>query len=96
MAQYGEIDPSFPERIMRMAEETAYSKTGNVRTLAHAEAFGVRSVGLTTLVLGVGGLAAAVVFGFLGIESGVIGGMVASGLVGVAKVASALRGRRDD
>lgn len=95
MAQYGEIDPTFPERIMRMAEENVYGKNGNVRILAKAEAFGVRSVGITTLSIGIGGLASAVVFGFLGIESGVIGSIVAVGLVGVAKVATAVRGKGD-
>jgi uncharacterized membrane protein len=93
LREYQEIDPALVPTILEMAKVNSVGRHELSKKLVNAEAFGVRAVGWTTVILGVGGLATAVLFGFLGIPSGVIGSLVASGLVGVAKVASSVRGR---
>lgn len=96
MALYGQVDPSFPERIMQMAEFNLREMHGNDSTLANAQATSLKLIAWTTTIMGVGGLGASVLFGLLGIDAGVIGSLVTVGLVGVAKVASAVRGRSSD
>lgn len=96
LREYQEIDPSLLPTIIEMARVNSIGRHEVVKELASAEATGVRIIAWTTAIMGIGGLASAVVFGILGIESGVIGSLVSVGLVGVAKVASSIRSKPDD
>ncbi|SMX80105.1 hypothetical protein BC102111_01713 [Brevibacterium casei CIP 102111] len=81
---------------MRMAEFDLEQKHNNDTTLADAQAIALKLIAWTTTIMGVGGLGSAVVFGFLGIDAGVIGSLVTVGIVGVAKVMSASRGKASE
>lgn len=96
LREYQEIDPSLLPTIIEMARVDSIGRHEVVKELASAEATGVRIIAWTTAIMGIGGLASAVAFGILGIESGVIGSLVSVGLVGVAKVASSIRSKPDD
>lgn len=93
LREYQGIDPSILPTIIEMARADSIGRHEVIKNLANAEASGVRIIAWTTAIMGVGGLASAVVFGFLGIDVGVIGSLVTVGLVGVAKVASAIRSK---
>lgn len=95
LAQFGAIDPSFPERIVAMAERESEAQISTTTSIAHAEAGAIRAMANTTMIVSVGGLGSAVIFGLLGIESGVIGGIVIAALSGIAKITGAARSRRE-
>lgn len=96
LREYQSIDPSILPTIIEMARADSIGRHEVIKDLASAEASGVRIIAWTTAVMGVGGLASAIVFGLLGIDEGVIGSLVTVGLVGVAKVASAIRSKSSD
>ncbi len=66
MAGYMNIDPSFPERILRMAEKDQEWRHETASTMARAEEFAVRIGALTVPVLGLLMLVAGVVVSALG------------------------------
>lgn len=91
LREYQEIDPSILPTIVEMARVNSIGRHEVIKDLASAEALGVRVIAWTTPVMGVGGLVAAVIFGLLGIMEGVVGSLAATGLLGLAKVMSAIR-----
>ena len=95
LREYHDIDPSLVPTIIEMARVNSIGRHEVIKELAAAEARGVRIIAWTTPVMGVGSLIAAVIFGYLGMTEGVIGSLAATGIVGLAKVMSAIRKSED-
>lgn len=96
MALYGEIDSTYPDRIMRMAEKNLEARNDAISESARSIAFVTRAGGMTVVVLPVLLLAAAVVLFAMGAPSQVvIAGLIGASLTGVAKVIQAARGGSD-
>ena len=96
LMEYKRIDPSLVPTIIEMARVNTIGKHEVVKNLASAEARGIRIIAWTTPVLGFGSLVSAVIFGYMGNNAGVVGSLAATGLLGLAKIASAIRGPRDE
>lgn len=74
---YAEIDPSFPERIMKMAEEN------NKANIRHEELI-IRQVGsikklgtILSFIIGMAGLCGGIIFGILGFSGVAISSIIA-------------------
>lgn len=93
MAQYGEVDPTFPERIMRMAEKQLDAQTDAIRRAARATEWVTMAGGWMMVLLVIGsvvGFSLAIIFdaGWVGL----LASLAPSLLAGVAQLVAASRG----
>lgn len=91
LANYGEIDATFPERIMRMAEVEIETRAHVLTRTANAEAFGVRMGVITAAVVPVALAVLGLVLVLNGLGTGYLF-VIPGVLVGVAQIISAVRG----
>lgn len=103
MAGYGQIDKSFPERIMRMAEKNMEARHEDQRSraasrdrLVRAESAATKVFAFTSAALVVGGVGGGIWITLAGNPGTGIWGIIAGGLVGLSKLASAIKGRSSD
>ena len=94
LARYGEVDPSFPERIVRMAEMQVEAQVHAQRKAIDATAFATRAGAWVAV-----GLAIASVIGFVALVALGTGFLAFAALIpailgGVAQVVSAIGGAR--
>jgi uncharacterized membrane protein len=84
LKKFGTVDPSYPERIMNMAEENNKNTNTNRTRDSVAGLLGM----VFSFALGLAGFGVAAIFGFKGIEAGAI----ASVIGGVAPIVVAALG----
>lgn len=96
MAGYGQIDSSFPERIMRMAEHNLHENHKATSELVRAEAFSARLAAGTTAAVAGGGLVISALLIVAGLPAGALLTALPAILVGIGRVTSAIRGRSSD
>lgn len=89
---YAEIDPSFPERIMKMAEENNAANISHEKEIIK-QAGGIQKLGtVLSFVLGMAGLCGGIVCGVLGFSaaaiSSIIGGVAPVLIASIRGVAS--------
>lgn len=91
LARYNEVDPTFADRIMRMAESEVEARTDSMKRLNKAEARAVSLGAVTTAAIVVLGLVAAIVLIALGYDGIAFLLAVPALLYGVARVIEAIR-----
>lgn len=103
MAGYGKIDSSFPERIMQMAEKNMEARHEDQRARAKATDRLVRAQSLATTIfsftsagLVAGGVGGGIWITLAGYPGTGLWGIVGGSLVGLSKLASAIKGRSSD
>lgn len=93
LARYNEVDPTFADRIMKMAEAEVYTNTDAIKDLSSAESLAVRlgafaAVGITAV-----GLIATVVLTIFGYSAIAILTAMPAVLYGFSRVIEAIRSR---
>lgn len=90
---YGDLDPSFPERIMRMAEKDQDSRIECMERLTGAEVLAVKVGAVVASVTVLASLVAALVLTVMGFTNVGFILVLPAILTGVARLVSALRSR---
>ncbi len=94
LALYANIDPSFPERIIRMAELEQASKTSNLQRLVDAEASSTKIITYSVAALPFAFLAFTAFGVFSSSTLGIIAGVVGSSLSATPAILNSFRNRK--
>jgi uncharacterized membrane protein len=93
LARYNEVDPTFANRIMKMAEAEVYTNTKAIKDLSSAESLAVRSGAIAAVGITAVGLVATVVLTIFGYSAIAILTAIPAVLYGLSRVIEAIRSR---
>lgn len=93
---YGHVDPSFPERIVAMAEHEAHAKANAIEVQTRTVSRGVLIGAWTTPLIAVGGFVVMVIGMLLGQDVTAVAGAIPATITASAKVISAIKEGSDD
>ncbi len=92
---YGHVDPSFPERIVAMAEHEAHAKAEAIEVQTKTISRGVLIGAWTTPVIAIGGFIVMIIGMLMGQDVTAIAGAIPAAITASAKVISAVKGNGD-
>lgn len=92
---YGRVDPSFPERIMAMAEHEAHAKADAIEVQTRTVSKGVLIGAWTTPLIAVGGFIVMVIGMVLGKDITAIAGAIPAAITASAKMISVIKANGD-
>jgi uncharacterized membrane protein len=93
LARYNEVDPTFADRIMKMAEAEVYANTDAIRDLSSADSLAVRWGAIAAVGITAVGLIGTVVLIILGYSAIAVLTAIPALLYGLSRVIEAARSR---